>query len=181
MSDIEYLSRKSVENNCWSPQSQSSDEDNNYNNKFSYLVDKKFIHPDDSSNQYFSIENNDIKKLIQSKIKNKKRPYNAKRKTYEAINCKNKVSHSKFKFTFEYILLYLNFDYCDFQVKDCFHVWEFLRDMLKDEKTNEKLIKWLDIKEGLFKIIEPNEISKIWGNLKNSRPMKYSNMARGIR
>ncbi len=61
------------------------------------------------------------------------------------------------------------------------HVWEFLRDLLKDEKC-ETMIRWLDMKKGIFKIVDPDQVSNKWGERKaNKTKMSYPNMARGIR
>lgn len=67
-------------------------------------------------------------------------------------------------------------------MKDCLHVWEFLRDLLKDNRYNNHIIKWLDQKRGIFKILDPNSVSSLWGKKKLKKSdMKYPNMARGIR
>lgn len=67
-------------------------------------------------------------------------------------------------------------------MKDCLHVWEFLRDLLRDSRYNNKIIKWLDQKKGVFKILDPNSVSLLWGKKKLKKSdMKYPNMARGIR
>ncbi|CAF0875912.1 unnamed protein product [Brachionus calyciflorus] len=67
-------------------------------------------------------------------------------------------------------------------MKDCLHVWEFLRDLLKSNEFNGKCIKWLDKERGLFKILSPSDVSNLWGKKKaNKEKMDYPNMARGIR
>ena len=50
-------------------------------------------------------------------------------------------------------------------MKDCLHVWEFLRDLLKDPEYNGTIIKWLDKPKGIFKINDPNTVSMLWGIL----------------
>lgn len=66
-------------------------------------------------------------------------------------------------------------------MKDCYHVWQFLRDLLKDKQDD--LVQWLDPDLGIFKIIKPNSVSNLWGFRKSHglHGMKYANMARGIR
>jgi hypothetical protein len=64
-------------------------------------------------------------------------------------------------------------------VKDCLHIWEFLRDILKEK--NEDLVKWIDPTSGIFKIVKPDRVSYLWGFRKSQKGMKYANMARGIR
>jgi hypothetical protein len=44
------------------------------------------------------------------------------------------------------------------------------------------MIRWLDAKKGIFKIIDPDQVSNKWGERKANKPgMSYPNMARGIR
>lgn len=66
-------------------------------------------------------------------------------------------------------------------MKDCLHIWQFLRDLLKDDHYNDA-IEWLDQKNGIFKIKNPTKVSGLWGKIKSGKDgMKYANMARGIR
>ena len=48
-----------------------------------------------------------------------------------------------------------------FTVKACKHVWQFLRDLLKDPKYRT-WICWLDEKRGIFKILKPDETASAW-------------------
>jgi len=52
---------------------------------------------------------------------------------------------------------------------------------LRDEKC-ENMVRWLDMKKGIFKITDPDQVSNKWGERKsNKSKMSYPNMARGIR
>ena len=67
-------------------------------------------------------------------------------------------------------------------MKDCLHIWQFLRDLLKEKNQNDNLIQWLDQASGIFKINKPEIVSRLWGYKKSQKSdMKYANMARGIR
>ncbi len=41
-------------------------------------------------------------------------------------------------------------------MKECLHVWEFLRDMLKDNRPE---IQWIDKTKGIFKIIDAKKVN----------------------
>ncbi len=40
-------------------------------------------------------------------------------------------------------------------MKECLHVWEFLKDMLKDGRPE---IQWIDRPKGIFKIVDPKKV-----------------------
>ncbi len=66
-------------------------------------------------------------------------------------------------------------------MKNCKHVWQFLRDQLQNETLN---VEWIDKMKGIFKIKNQNNIAKLWGNYKERKsrlPMDYEKMSRGIR
>jgi hypothetical protein len=44
-------------------------------------------------------------------------------------------------------------------VKECLHVWEFLKEMLKDNRPE---IQWIDKSKGIFKIVEPKIVNLIF-------------------
>ena len=68
------------------------------------------------------------------------------------------------------------------QAKDCLHIWQFLRDLLRNENYNGDLVEWLDQKNGIFKLKQPSKVSELWAKRKSGKlDMKYANMARGIR
>ena len=66
-------------------------------------------------------------------------------------------------------------------MKNCKHVWQFLRDELKRESPN---VEWIDQQSGVFKIKNQIKIAKLWGEYKerkSTKPMDYEKMSRGIR
>ena len=66
-------------------------------------------------------------------------------------------------------------------MKNCKHVWQFLRDELKNESQN---VEWIEKKKGIFKIKHQKNIAKLWGNYKERKSrlaMDYEKMSRGIR
>ncbi|KAB7498417.1 DNA-binding protein D-ETS-4 [Armadillidium nasatum] len=44
--------------------------------------------------------------------------------------------------------------------------WEFLVRLLMNPKTNPSLIKWEDKKNGIFRLVQKEEIAKLWGKRK---------------
>jgi len=68
--------------------------------------------------------------------------------------------------------------------KDCLHVWEFLRDILRDPSNQPGLVEWLNKDKFTFKINKKDEVARMWGERKNRRTgksMTYEKMSRGIR
>ena len=63
-------------------------------------------------------------------------------------------------------------------------MWQFCACLLDDEIYNPSLIKWLNIEEGIFKIVEPDRVAELCGAQKTRRfdkKMTYEKMARGMR
>lgn len=68
--------------------------------------------------------------------------------------------------------------------KDCIHIWQFCRDLLKDSTYNPSVIEWVDPTESVFKINNKEEMAKMWSfkkNRKTTDTMTYENMSRGMR
>jgi hypothetical protein len=66
-------------------------------------------------------------------------------------------------------------------VKNCKHVWQFLRDQLRTGTSN---VEWISKERGVFKIRNQNKIAQLWGAYKERKgvkPMDYEKMSRGIR
>lgn len=66
-------------------------------------------------------------------------------------------------------------------MKNCIHVWQFLRDLLQNKSD---YVQWIDQKQGVFKIIKQDDTAILWGKQKdrnNRKPMDYEKMSRGIR
>jgi hypothetical protein len=66
-------------------------------------------------------------------------------------------------------------------VKNCIHLWQFLRDLLQNEKYNPSHVCWIDAKKGIFKVVEPNKVSQLWAFKKGRKTMSYENLSRGLR
>ncbi|XP_064600485.1 ETS homologous factor-like [Liolophura sinensis] len=61
------------------------------------------------------------------------------------------------------------------------HLWEFIRDTLKDPKFNPTLIKWEDKKEGVFRFVQSEAVAQMWGRKKNNKCMTYEKLSRAMR
>lgn len=61
------------------------------------------------------------------------------------------------------------------------HLWEFLRDLLHDDRYNPHLLKWEDREEGIFRIVQSEQVAKYWGLKKKKPKMSYEKMSRAIR
>lgn len=66
-------------------------------------------------------------------------------------------------------------------MKNCVHLWEFLRDLLLNKNYNPSLICWIDEKKGIFKVVDPTKVSALWALKKGRKSMTYENMSRGLR
>lgn len=66
-------------------------------------------------------------------------------------------------------------------VSNVYHLWEFIRDLLKDP-DHKNLITWEDRDKGIFRMIKSGEVAKLWGEKKkNKRLMNYEKMSRSLR
>ncbi|ESO91768.1 hypothetical protein LOTGIDRAFT_121836, partial [Lottia gigantea] len=62
------------------------------------------------------------------------------------------------------------------------HLWEFIRDLLKDPNYSGRIIKWEDKSSGIFRIVKSSEVADLWGQKKkNKRIMTYEKMSRSLR
>ncbi|KAI6201118.1 Ecdysone-induced protein 74EF [Aphelenchoides besseyi] len=59
-------------------------------------------------------------------------------------------------------------------------LWEFLWYLLEDKKY-ANYIKWLDEKQGIFKLIDSKAVSHMWGCHKKKTSMSYEAMSRSMR
>jgi len=64
--------------------------------------------------------------------------------------------------------------------KSSIHLWEFLLDLLADEKCSS-LITWINREGGEFKLKNQEEVAKRWGNLKRRPGMNYDKLSRALR
>lgn len=60
-------------------------------------------------------------------------------------------------------------------------LWQFLRDLLSNPKTNPSMIKWVDKEEGRFKFVQCDKVAKLWGRRNFNTGMTYEKMSRAIR
>lgn len=59
-------------------------------------------------------------------------------------------------------------------------LWQFLLDILTDSE-HRNIIQWVNGGEGEFKLIEPEEVAKLWGARKNKKTMNYEKLSRALR
>lgn len=61
------------------------------------------------------------------------------------------------------------------------HLWEFIRDLLHDPKTNPKLLQWEDKERGVFRFVQSDKVAELWGIKKNNKDMTYEKLSRAMR
>ncbi|GFS11509.1 ETS-family transcription factor [Elysia marginata] len=61
------------------------------------------------------------------------------------------------------------------------HLWEFVRDLLRDPKFNPKLLKWEDKENGVFRFVQSEQVARLWGEKKNNPMMTYEKLSRAMR
>ncbi|KAJ7332938.1 hypothetical protein JRQ81_015118 [Phrynocephalus forsythii] len=66
------------------------------------------------------------------------------------------------------------------KIADCKLLWEYVYQLLCDSRY-ESFIKWEDREAGIFRIVDPNGLARLWGNHKNRRNMTYEKMSRALR
>lgn len=64
--------------------------------------------------------------------------------------------------------------------KTAVHLWEFLLDLLLDEKSGH-VICWINREAGEFKLKNQEEVARRWGNLKHRPGMNYDKLSRALR
>lgn len=63
-----------------------------------------------------------------------------------------------------------------------YHLWEFIRDLLHDDRYCPRIIKWESEDEGIFRVVKSDEVAKHWGSKKNNRSkMTYEKLSRSLR
>ena len=61
------------------------------------------------------------------------------------------------------------------------HLWEFIRDLLKDSMYCPKYIRWEDRKDGVFRFVNSEAVATMWGRKKNNPQMTYEKLSRAMR
>ncbi|ESO91769.1 hypothetical protein LOTGIDRAFT_121767, partial [Lottia gigantea] len=61
------------------------------------------------------------------------------------------------------------------------HLWEFVRDLLKDSSVNPSYLKWEDKSTGVFRFVNSEAIARLWGKKKNNKQMTYEKLSRAMR
>jgi hypothetical protein len=67
------------------------------------------------------------------------------------------------------------------QVSNVLHLWEFMRDLLHSPE-NQGIIEWISKADGVFKVMNSNEVARLWGEKKkNKKEMTYEKLSRSLR
>jgi len=61
------------------------------------------------------------------------------------------------------------------------HLWEFIRDLLKDSKYNPHLLRWEEKETGVFRFVQSEAVAQMWGRKKNNPGMTYEKLSRAMR
>ncbi|XP_041365691.1 ETS homologous factor-like [Gigantopelta aegis] len=61
------------------------------------------------------------------------------------------------------------------------HLWEFVRDLLRDPQLNPSLLRWEDKEAGVFKFVQSEAVANMWGRKKNNPGMTYEKLSRAMR
>ncbi|XP_060082893.1 ETS-related transcription factor Elf-5-like [Ylistrum balloti] len=61
------------------------------------------------------------------------------------------------------------------------HLWEFIRDLLKDPQLNPSLLKWEDKEAGVFRFVQSEAVAQMWGRKKSNPGMTYEKLSRAMR
>ncbi|XP_071955015.1 uncharacterized protein [Antedon mediterranea] len=61
------------------------------------------------------------------------------------------------------------------------HLWEFIRDLLKNNSCCPKFIRWEDREEGVFRFVNSEAVARMWGRKKNNPGMTYEKLSRAMR
>ncbi|XP_072033788.1 uncharacterized protein [Amphiura filiformis] len=61
------------------------------------------------------------------------------------------------------------------------HLWEFIRDLLKDSNFCPKYIRWEEKDEGVFRFVNSEAVASMWGRKKNNPAMTYEKLSRAMR
>eukprot|EP00091_Calanus_sinicus_P012339 TRINITY_DN27883_c0_g1_i1.p2 TRINITY_DN27883_c0_g1~~TRINITY_DN27883_c0_g1_i1.p2 ORF type:complete len:123 (+),score=36.55 TRINITY_DN27883_c0_g1_i1:210-578(+) len=60
-------------------------------------------------------------------------------------------------------------------------LWEFVRDLLQIEKYNPSVIRWENVEEGEFRIVDSVMVSQLWARVRGNRKMNFEKLSRAMR
>ena len=60
-------------------------------------------------------------------------------------------------------------------------LWEFIRDLLKNERYNPSVISWEDVEAGQFRIVDSGVVAQLWAAVKGNKRMNYEKLSRAMR
>ncbi|XP_017886922.1 ETS-related transcription factor Elf-5-like isoform X2 [Ceratina calcarata] len=60
-------------------------------------------------------------------------------------------------------------------------LWEFIRDLLLNNRTCPSLICWEDYSQAKFRFVKSDEVAKRWGSRKGNTNMTYEKLSRAMR
>lgn len=60
-------------------------------------------------------------------------------------------------------------------------LWEFIRDLLLNDRTNPSFIRWERREDGVFKFVQSDKVAKMWGERKQNPKMTYEKLSRAMR
>lgn len=61
------------------------------------------------------------------------------------------------------------------------HLWQFLKELLETPQKHGTAIRWIDRRNGIFKIEDSVRVARLWGQRKNRPAMNYDKLSRSIR
>ncbi|CAE1238184.1 SPDEF [Acanthosepion pharaonis] len=65
--------------------------------------------------------------------------------------------------------------------KQNIHLWQFLKELLREADKHNNCIRWLSNKDGIFKIEDSAHVARLWGQRKNRPAMNYDKLSRSLR
>ena len=68
----------------------------------------------------------------------------------------------------------------EFSTGSQIQLWQFLLELLTDRES-QSCIKWTNKRDWEFKIIDPPEVARRWGERKSKPTMNYEKLSRGLR
>ena len=60
-------------------------------------------------------------------------------------------------------------------------LWEFLADVLGDERYCPVYLDWIDKSKGIFRFKQSKKVAELWGEAKNKKKMPYEHLSRALR